>query len=260
VPLLEAKEISKNFGGLRAVNMYSLSLDPGEIVGLIGPNGAGKTTLFNCIAGVYKPTRGEVVFRPDGEPVRTNGFKPEKVTALGIARTFQNIRLFTELSVLDNVRIGCHPRGRSTFLGAVLRTPGQKKEELEIVDRSMRWLKFVGLSAWALHDAASLSYGNQRRLEIARALATGPKLLMLDEPAAGMNPRETAMLIDLIHAILGQDVTVLLIEHDMKLVMKICRRLVVLDHGVKIAEGDPSAIRNNPDVVEAYLGRGAAHA
>jgi branched-chain amino acid transport system ATP-binding protein len=243
-----------------ALSEVDFNVTQGEILGLIGPNGAGKTTLFNCIAGVYKPTSGEVLFRPNGEPVRTNGFKPEKVTALGIARTFQNIRLFTELTTLDNVRIGCHCRSKSNFIGAVTRSRAQKREEAEIVERSMRWLKFVGLAGFALHDAASLSYGNQRRLEIARALATGPKLLMLDEPAAGMNPRETSMLIDLIHAILEAGVTVVLIEHDMKLVMKICEHLVVLDHGVKIAEGTPSAIRHNNEVIEAYLGRGAADA
>nr|WP_245168189.1 ABC transporter ATP-binding protein [Desulfobaculum xiamenense] len=243
-----------------ALSDVDFDVMPGEILGLIGPNGAGKTTMFNCIAGVYKPTRGEITLRDGGRTVRMNGFKPERVTTLGVVRTFQNIRLFSELTVLDNVRIGCHCRSHSTFFGAVLRTRAQRAEERGIVERSMHWLDFVGLAGKALDDAASLAYGDQRRLEIARALATEPKLILLDEPAAGMNPQETRMLVDLIHRILGVGVTVVLIEHDMKLVMTICERLVVLDHGLKLAEGEPEAIRADPRVVEAYLGRGAAHA
>ena len=259
-PLLKVESVSKRFGGLMALADVSFEVRPGEIMGLIGPNGAGKTTMFNCIAGVYKPTSGDIRFAGREGEVRTNGLKPEKMTELGIARTFQNIRLFGALSVLDNVRVARHCRTSSNFFGAVLRTRAQRAEEKAIIDESMRWLDFVGLGRHALDNATSLAYGNQRRLEIARALATGPQLIMLDEPAAGMNPRETRGLVDLIYAILDAGVTVVLIEHDMKLVMQICRRLVVLDHGILIAEGAPEEVRANPQVVEAYLGRGAAHA
>jgi branched-chain amino acid transport system ATP-binding protein len=259
-PLLEIDGISKRFGGLLALADISFNVFQGEILGLIGPNGAGKTTMFNCIAGVYKPTRGNLVFALDGQTRRINGFKPEKMTEMGIARTFQNIRLFNALTVLDNVRIARHCRTKSNFFRCVLRTPFQKSEEQAIVDASMRWLDFVGLGHQALNDASSLAYGDQRRLEIARALATEPRLILLDEPAAGMNPRETRKLVDLIHAIQDAGVSVMLIEHDMKLVMSICKRLVVLDHGTLIAEGGPKDIRENPQVIEAYLGRGAANA
>ena len=260
-PILKIDGVTKRFGGLMALADVDYEVRRGEIMGLIGPNGAGKTTMFNCIAGVYKPSEGRVVFNPTGgQPVVTNGFKPEKVTSLGIARTFQNIRLFHDLTVLDNVRLGCHCRSKANFFGAVMRSRSQKTEEAGIIDKSMHWLDFVGLGPKALHGASSLSYGDQRRLEIARALATEPKLIMLDEPAAGMNPHETRMLIDLIGNILAEDITVVLIEHDMKLVMTICERLVVLDHGMLIAQGGPEEIRNNPQVIEAYLGRGAADA
>ncbi|WP_462327300.1 ABC transporter ATP-binding protein [Desulfobaculum sp.] len=259
-PLLRVDGLCKRFGGLMALAEVSFDVRPGEILGLIGPNGAGKTTLFNCIAGVYKPTRGDVLFDAGNGPVRMNGMKPEKVTALGVARTFQNIRLFTDLTVLDNVRVGCHCRSRGGFWGAVLRTASQREEERRIVAEAMRWIDFVGLGDVALSGAASLPYGDQRRLEIARALATRPRLIMLDEPAAGMNPQETQMLVDLVYRILDAGVTVVLIEHDMKLVMRICQRLVVLDHGILLAEGPPDVIRRAPEVVEAYLGRGAAHA
>ncbi|EPR42808.1 ABC transporter related protein [Desulfovibrio sp. X2] len=259
-PLLRIASVSKRFGGLLALSDVSFDVARGSIMGLIGPNGAGKTTMFNCIAGVSGPTSGTVELTANGRTRVTNGFKPEKMTSLGVARTFQNIRLFSELSVLDNVRIGQHCRTKSNVFGAVFRTKTQREEEQRIVDASMKWLSFVGLESKVFHQSSALSYGDQRRLEIARALSTGPRLLLLDEPAAGMNPQETASLVGLIHAILEKDITVILIEHDMKLVMSICEHLVVLDHGMKIAEGGPREIRENPQVIEAYLGRGAANA
>ncbi len=260
-PILELEGLSKSFGGLMALTEIDATVKQGEVTGLIGPNGAGKTTSFNCITGLYKPSAGEIIFSPDKDThISIGGKSPEVVTSLGIARTFQNIRLFYDLTVLDNVRLGCHCRTKSNFFGAVFRTTSQKKEEQAIIDNSMKWLSFVGLGKFALQGAASLDYGNQRRLEIARALATQPRLILLDEPAAGMNPAETKMLIDLIEKIMAQDISVILIEHDMKLVMTICNSVIVLDHGMLIAKGTPHEIKDDPQVITAYLGRGAASA
>ncbi|CAM2059306.1 branched chain amino acid/phenylalanine ABC transporter ATP binding subunit LivG [Desulfovibrionales bacterium] len=258
--LLSISGLSKRFGGIQALTDVSFDVPKDRIQGLIGPNGAGKTTMFNCITGVYKPTTGDILFQPQKHILRINGLIPEKITYLGIARTFQNIRLFTSLTVLDNVRIGRHCRMQAGFFSSVLRTRTQRIEEAQVVEDAMRWLSFVGLTRMAFDAAGNLAYGDQRRLEIARALASEPAILLLDEPAAGMNPTETAQLKELIHAIVDAGITVILIEHDMKLVMTICEHLVVLDHGLRIAQGSPDEIRSDPAVIEAYLGRGAAHA
>jgi len=250
-PLLKLEGVSMTFGGLRAVNDVSLSLRQGELVGLIGPNGAGKTTVFNMITGHYKPTRGRIWFA--GQEI--TGLAPNRITALGIARTFQNIRLFKGMTVLENVLVAHHVRLQASLWSALFRLPAYTREEEAMRQQAMELLREVGLEGFADAEASSLPYGLQRRLEIARALATRPRLLLLDEPAAGMNPEETRDLTAFIGRIRERfGLTILLIEHDMKLVMGICERIHVLDHGVTIAEGSPEAIRTHPRVIEAYLG------
>jgi len=259
-PILDVVDLTMDFGGLRALDHLSMQIRQGEIVALIGPNGAGKTTFFNCITGIYNPTKGDVfIHDPDSgtgkSRQRINGLKPNQVTERGMARTFQNIRLFPNMSVLENVMIGRHCRTRSGIAGAVFRGSKTREEEQHVVDDSYTILEKIGLAAHVNDLAKNLPYGAQRRLEIARAMATDPFLILLDEPAAGMNPIETCELDELITRIRDQEeISILLIEHDMKLGMSLSDRIYVMDYGKKIAEGTPQETRDNPVVIKAYLG------
>lgn len=255
MPLLSVKKLTKNFDGLCANSNINMEIHEGELIGLIGPNGAGKTTLFNMLTGVYVPSEGTIEFQKDGKMVKLNGVKPYKITGMGLARTFQNIRLFKDMTVLENVLIAMNKDASYGLLSALLRLPSYYKGEKEMKTKAMELLKIFSLEDKAQELASNLPYGEQRRLEIARAMASNPKLLFLDEPAAGMNPQETADLTKLIKFIRDEfHISIILIEHDMSLVMNICERIYVLDYGKVIASGVPEEIKANKRVIEAYLG------
>lgn len=253
--LLYVKKLTKSFGGLMAVSNVSMKLEQGELIGLIGPNGAGKTTVFNLLAGVYAPDKGTITLTTAGREISLEGQKPYNICKAGVARTFQNIRLFRDLTVFDNVRIAMHQNVDYGLLSAFLHLPSYQREEKKLKEESLEFLRIMKLDDKKDELAKNLPYGEQRHLEIARALATKPALLLLDEPAAGMNPAETAALTELIQWIRKQfQLTILLIEHDMSLIMKICERIYVLDYGMLIANGTPDEIRSDPRVIKAYLG------